>query len=729
MDIFFLVAGLIVVLCLLTLLTQFMVNVGAREIAIKERRYVGQKMPPGRVVATEGEVGIQADVLKPGLHFIKWPFERVVRKVALVEIGPDELGIVEAIDGEPLPPGRIFAPDRAMNAHNNFQDPIAFIKKGGVKGIQLRTLPPGLWPIHPYLFRVSMAKNTVIPQGRVGIITAAGGDPLDAGRLLGKAISDHRNFQDAEQFIASGGQKGPQVEVLTPGTYRILTASVQLENQKELKPGLFTVQLYEATLIPENTVGLVEALDGSPLNPRDYVATPMAGHDNFQDGHEFIRSGGQRGPQKDILLPGTYYINPLLFKVISEKAGEVKPGEVAVIVSNTGKDASDEIRRRMAEKIRDRLEREEAEQLAKAAARLDQLDPNDRTVDEIREELRISDPLDQRLDQGAHEAYVVPDGYRGIQETVVGPGKYYVNTLAVTPVIIPTTNQTVEWTTEKVPNTFDPFEVISKDGFTMQLEVRVVFRVKPEDAPFMVAKIGSIDRLIQNVMHPLIDSIFRNQASESSAMAYLQNRHEEQERAEAKVRAHLLKYHVDVVNVLICHIRLPEELMKTQTEKILAEQKQAMFNAQREAEVRRIELEKTKAHADNQRDLMAATVGVDISTRRAEQRKAEADGEAHFILTTGKAEAEKVRLMGEAQGVAYREQVNALGPQGVALVETLKVIGEKGVRITPDVLASGGNGDSAGGLGTLLLLNLFRDQVKPNGQHADGQANSAAGLR
>jgi hypothetical protein len=37
---------------------------------------------------------------------------------------------------------------------------------------------------------------------------------------------------------------------------------------------------------------------------------------------------------------------------------------------------------------------------------------------------------------------------------------------------------------------------------------------------------------------------------------------------------HLLKYHVDVVNVLICHIHLPEELMKTQTEKILAEQKQ-----------------------------------------------------------------------------------------------------------------------------------------------------------
>src|ERR1043166_6472325 len=113
---------------LIVLVRRWLVNVGAREIAIKERRYVGAKMPPGRVVATEGEVGIQADVLKPGLHFVKWPFEKVVRKVPLIEIGADERGVVEAIDGEPMPPGRIFAPDRAQNAHNNFQDPIAFIR-------------------------------------------------------------------------------------------------------------------------------------------------------------------------------------------------------------------------------------------------------------------------------------------------------------------------------------------------------------------------------------------------------------------------------------------------------------------------------------------------------------------------------------------------------------------------------------------------------------------------
>lgn len=693
-------------------LRKIFVNVGAREIAIKERRYLGAKMPPGRVVATAGEVGIQADVLKPGLHLIRFPFEKVVRKVPLIEIGADELGVVEAIDGEPMLPGRIFALDRAQNAHNNFQDPIAFITQGGVKGIQLRTLPPGLWPIHPYLFRVSIAKTTSIPQGKIGVVLAADGASLDPGRLLARATQGHLNFQNAELFVSSGGQRGPQVDILTPGTYRILTQSLPIEGGQELKPGLFSIRLFDASVINENQIGLVEALDGSPLNPGDYVASQVAGHDNFQDGHEFIDGLGQRGPQKDILLPGTYYVNPLLFKVIPESAKEVKPGEVAVVVSNTGKDPSDEVRREMAAKVRSRMEREEKEQAEQSAAILDKIDDG-RTALEIQAELLTGDPADRRLDEGAHEAYVVPEGYRGIQETVVGPGRYYVNTLAITPIIIPTTNQTVEWTAGEVVNTFNPFEVISKDGFTMQLEVRVVFRVKPEDAPFMVAKIGGIERLIQNVMHPLIDSIFRNQASESSAMAYLQNRHEEQERAEARVRAHLLKYHVDVVNVLICHIHLPEELMKTQTEKILAEQRQSMYNAQREAEEKRIQLERTKSQADNQKNLMEATVGVEIAGKRAEQRKAEGEGEAHYIQQTGRAEAEKVRLMGEAQGVAYHEQVNALGAQGVALVEVLKVIGEKGVRITPDIMASGGSGsgDAGGGIGTLLLLNLFRNQL------------------
>src|SRR3982750_304982 len=189
------VAIVISLLLIWYIVTRFLVNIGAKEVGIKERRYFGRRMPQGRVVATDGEVGLQADILKPGLHFVISPVERVEKKGPRVEIGADELGIIEAIDGEPMPMGSIFAPDRAQNAHNNFQDPIAFIKQGGVKGIQLRTLPPGKWAIHPYLFRVSIAPTTVVPPGKVGIITAADGSPLDQGRLLGKAINGHLNFQ------------------------------------------------------------------------------------------------------------------------------------------------------------------------------------------------------------------------------------------------------------------------------------------------------------------------------------------------------------------------------------------------------------------------------------------------------------------------------------------------------------------------------------------------------
>src|SRR5260370_14846526 len=106
------IVAFVLLIVLVVILRRIFVNVGAREIAIKERRYVGRRMPPGRVVATEGEVGIQAEVLKPGLHLIKFPFEKVVRKVPLIEIGADELGIVEAVDGEPMLPGSTFALDR-----------------------------------------------------------------------------------------------------------------------------------------------------------------------------------------------------------------------------------------------------------------------------------------------------------------------------------------------------------------------------------------------------------------------------------------------------------------------------------------------------------------------------------------------------------------------------------------------------------------------------------------
>lgn len=116
------------------LLTRFLVNVGSDEIAITEQRYIGASLEAGRVFAMENQVGLKAEYKSPGLHFVLWPIISVVSKPAFLTIAADELGIVEATDGAPLSAGRIFADDPAGNVHNNFQNPVEFLKGGGIRG-------------------------------------------------------------------------------------------------------------------------------------------------------------------------------------------------------------------------------------------------------------------------------------------------------------------------------------------------------------------------------------------------------------------------------------------------------------------------------------------------------------------------------------------------------------------------------------------------------------------
>jgi uncharacterized membrane protein YqiK len=134
------------------LASRWIVNVGPTDIAITERRFFGAKLPAGRAFAANGEIGIQAAYLSPGLHFVAWPLVAVVRKVPFVHIAPDELGVLTATDGESMPSGRVYAEDQAGEQHDNFQNPAAFLNNGGVRGEQLRFLTNGTFKIHPLLF-------------------------------------------------------------------------------------------------------------------------------------------------------------------------------------------------------------------------------------------------------------------------------------------------------------------------------------------------------------------------------------------------------------------------------------------------------------------------------------------------------------------------------------------------------------------------------------------------
>ncbi|MBI3125823.1 MAG: hypothetical protein HYZ10_15615 [Ignavibacteriales bacterium] len=668
--------GLIVIV----LIAKSIVIVGGREIAVIERKYFGKKMPQGRVIALANEIGIQARTLGPGLHFLI-PFLYVPKKYSFTVITENEIGIIESIDGNAIPPGKIFA--KVVEGHNSFQDGERFLINSGEKGPQIEILPPGVYRINPVLFNVRKVPSIFIDKGKIGLITSMDGGPIPAGRLLAQKIEGHSNFENGENFLRNGGQKGPQIEVLFPGTYRINT-------------DLFHVEIQNATVVPANNVGLITALDGEPLPEAEYVAKPVIGHNDFQNASKFLEAGGQRGPQYDVLKPGTYYINPLIFKIELDDVAIVERGQVAVVVSNVG-DEPVEVKNAIAE-----------------AARLDDVKPGSEAYKEI----------EKRLNMGI-ERYVVPKGYRGIQQEVAGPGFYYLNRRAYIAYVVDTTNITIDW--DNADSTrFDPLKVISRDGFEISVSVKVVIRVRPDQAPYMVAKIGSIENLILHVIHPMIDSSFRNQASSTSAMNFMQDRQEEQRKAEERAKAELEKYHVECVSVLICQINLPQELMDTQTKKIIAQQQQAMYQDMQKAEQTRIATEKTRAEADQQKNLVEAEIGVKIAEQNkqkairfaegeSESIRLRATGEALGIKAKGDAEGSKILAIGESTAKAYELQNKAVGQQGVTAIEIAKQIASGNVKVTPDFLVQGG--DNLGGLLSAFLTNIIAaNQKQPEKQ-------------
>ncbi len=656
-------AGVVLVFFLfLVLFGNMIVIINGQQVGIVERRYFGRPLPAGRVVAIGPEVGFQARSLRPGLKFLI-PFLYVVRKVDMIVVGEEEVGLIESIDGAALEPGRIFA--RHVSGHDNFQDGEAFLNGGGQKGPQIDFLPPGKYRINTYLFRVRTAPVVTIPQSYVGVVNARDGQPIVPGRLLAHKVPGHLAFQDGEVFLYSGGQRGPQIEVLLPGRYRINT-------------DLFMVEAKPATVIQANQVGLVTANDGIALPPGELVAMHVASHNDFQDASLFLENGGQRGPQFDLLKPGTYYINPMMFTVKLDEVQTIERGEVAVLVSNVGKEPA--------------IENEQ-----------------------------------DRLSPGL-ERYVVPSGFRGIQADVAGPGVYYLNRWAYIPYIIPTTNLTIDWAEENGEGTipaekalseaqriqlFNPLAVISRDGFEMRVSVKVVIRVRPDQAPLMVAKIGSIDNLIDHVIHPMIDSSFRNQASSTQAMNFMQDRALEQAKAEGAARHELERYHCECVSVLISQIILPSELMDIQTRRVIAAQQQEMYVEQQKAEQTRIATDNTRAQADRQPDLVAAQIGVQIAEQTQQRTIIEATGRARAVELEGEAEGRKILAIGNATAEAYDRQQEAVGQMNLAGIEVTKAIAAAGLKITPDIMVGGGGDGGSNNIFSAFIAQLLAQGLTP----------------
>lgn len=711
----YLISGSVLFLLFLVFiyLSDMMVIIRGTEIGLVERKYFGKKLPTDRVIAQDGEIGIQARTIGPGVHFFI-PYLYRVQKQNFTVIPEDKVGLIESIDGCALTSGHIFG--RQVKGHNFFQDAEAFLLNGGQKGPQTDTIPPGTYRINTRIFKITSVSAVYIPEEDIGFVEASDGIPIPAGKIYGQSVGGHSSYQDAETFLANGGQKGPQTDFIPPGTYRINTK-------------LFKVSLLPITQIPQGSIGLVTATDGQPIDSGRLLAKSIGDHNNFQDGTAFLLKGGQKGPQLDALLPGKYRINTQMFKVELGKATVVEPGMVGQITARDGEPLPEN------ELIANAVDDHGSYQNAKSfldnkgqrGPQLEVLKPGTYYINHYMFSVDIDKAAvinqgevaviisnvgkqpEKSVSVGEQcgmedriESYVVPTGTRGIQQEVVGPGTYYVNKRAYVPVVVKTTNITIDWDDESPAVSFNPLNVTSKDGFILKVGVKVVIRVQPNQAPYMVARIGSIESLIKNVIHPLIDSSFRNQASSTEAMRFLQDRHIQQDDALSKAKQELEKYHVEVLSVLICQIQIPEELMLTQTNKVIAAQQQDMFMQQREAEVKRIEMERTRAQANKQVDIVTAEIGVKVAEQEKIKTITIAEGNSSRVRLEGIGEAEKILAIGKATAEAYQLTSEAIGMDSVSRIEVMKLVSNGRVKITPDIVAGGDSGS---------LLNVLLAQT------------------
>jgi len=625
-------------------------------------------LPPGKIVALNGEAGDQVDTLASGVHYCLWPWQYTVVNEPLTIIPENYIGIVESRDGEPLSDGDI------IGAHvecDMFQDARTFLTGGGQRGPQGMVIPEGSYRINTLLFRVTTEKVTTIEKDQIGVVEARGGFPIPNGRVLAKHV-DCNTYQDAHAFMTGGGERGPQISIIPNGQYRI-------------NPRLFNVKTVSVVDIPDNMVGIVTTKEGAPLTTGEIAGKEISGHNMFQNGQAFLNAGGLKGLQEQVILAGRYFINPMFATVEIVEMTKVPIANAGVVIAYVGMEGTDV------------------------------------TGDSFK------------------HGNLVRKGQKGVWVEPLDPGKYPINPYTHKVECVPTANVVLNWATGKteahnLDKNLSTITVRSSDGFTFNLDVSQIIHIPRADAPKVIARFGNVANLVTQVLEPTIGNYFRNTAQGSDVIDFLKGRAQRQADAKDRIAEALQEYNVVAVDTLIGDIAPPEALMKTLTDRKIAEQEQVTFKTQQLAQVARKELAQAQAIADTQSQVVAAEREVEISQFNASAmvKKAEGDknarvlnaegdakakmvnaeADANVFSVVGKAKAENTLAVGTAEAEVIQKKTTAVGQSNYALIEIGRALAEAKIPLVPQIIAGGNSSDNSSSLVNVLLANLVSKNLE-----------------
>lgn len=558
------------------------VYIPENKIGIVIKRFAMKNLPPGDIIALNGEAGYQAETLPPGLHFGLWIWQYAVEKMPLVRV----------------------------------------------------------------------------PQGELALVVTRAGASIPPSRILGRIV-ECEHFQDAAAFLKNAGEKGRQLGVLTAGSYRInpaLFTVITSENSQE--HGIDPVHM-QILAVESDRVGIVTTLDGTPIEQGEMAGPIVGTHNNFQDAQAFLDAGGRRGLQEQILLSGQWNVNPWFAVVEQVPMVEIPIGHVGVVISYVG------------------------------AAHIDVSGVDFKHGD------------------------LVNVGHKGVWVAPLLPGKHPINTRIMRVELVPTTNIVLNWANRTESHKFDEklnsITVRSRDGFAFNLDVSQIIHIGANNAPMVISRAGSLQNLIDHVLQPIVGNYFRNSAQDYTVLDFLNARSERQSDAAKHIAAALRDHDVEGIDTLIGDITPPESLMKTQTDRKIAEEQRATYEMQEAAEKQRQQLVRQTSLADIQNDVVKAEQGVSIAELHATSAVKKSEGEATSTRLRASGEADAIRATGQAKAEAYRVGVESIGPDSYALIQLFQIIADKNLRVVPDVLVSGANGSAS--MMDALMAMMARQQA------------------
>ncbi|HDY65490.1 MAG TPA: hypothetical protein ENH84_04575 [Phycisphaerae bacterium] len=198
----------VVLVTLFIVIVTSIVKIDGDEVGIVEKKLFGGNLPEGKVLAVDGENGVQAQILAPGWH-VKWKWQYNVIQIKMIEIKEGFIGLIQAADGRSLPAGAIYAPE--WTEPEKMLSAEYFLGEGkGFKGPQLSVLSPGRYRVNTKLFIITSVPITNVMVGTVVVIKSNVGETVDS-----------------KERLVEVGQKGVWNKPKTEGKYRLHTQAYE----------------------------------------------------------------------------------------------------------------------------------------------------------------------------------------------------------------------------------------------------------------------------------------------------------------------------------------------------------------------------------------------------------------------------------------------------------------------------------------------------------------------